>query len=285
MTARNRQLDLFVAFVGDVPLRDDREAMSAPLVAISKRRRSRIEWTGPSGQHVVVTAPDEIGVATVWDLDVILWAISQLNIAVENGRMPSATISFRPYDLLKAVGRGTGGKSYAGLKAALIRLRRTAVSTTIRKTTKDRMVDFNLLADFAFDEDHEGRPLGMQITLPRWLHNAVVQDREVLSISPRYFDLTSGLDRFLYRLARRHAGKQASGWRFSFRDLHGRSGSAQHFGPFARDLRKAISRNGLPEYQIAEVAGQGGPMLHMWRDPARCGLDQDRRLDWTLGRP
>jgi plasmid replication initiation protein len=48
--SKNRQLDLFVALIGDVPFRDEREAMSAPLVALSKNKRTRIEWEGPSGQ-------------------------------------------------------------------------------------------------------------------------------------------------------------------------------------------------------------------------------------------
>ena len=39
--SKNRQLDLFVALIGDVPFRDEREAMSAPLVALSKNKRTR----------------------------------------------------------------------------------------------------------------------------------------------------------------------------------------------------------------------------------------------------
>ncbi len=77
--------------------------------------------------------------------------------------------------------------------------------------------------------------------LPAWLFEAVTKDRDVLAISPKYFDMTSGLDRLLYRLARRHVGKQA-GWIFTFRDLHGRSGSSQSYGDFTLDLRKAITR-------------------------------------------
>ena len=73
----NRQLDLFVALIGDVPFRDEREAMSAPLVALSKNKRTRIEWEGPSGQKVLVTAPEDTGIATIWDYDVLLWAVSQ----------------------------------------------------------------------------------------------------------------------------------------------------------------------------------------------------------------
>ena len=45
--SKNRQLDLFVALIGDGPFRDEREAMSAPLVALSKNKRTRIEWEAP----------------------------------------------------------------------------------------------------------------------------------------------------------------------------------------------------------------------------------------------
>ena len=49
---KNRQLDLFVALIGDVPFRDEREVMSVPLVSLLKNERTLIEWKGPSGQRV-----------------------------------------------------------------------------------------------------------------------------------------------------------------------------------------------------------------------------------------
>ena len=76
--SKSNQLDLFIALAGDVPLRDEREAMSAPLVSISKRKRTLIEWQGPSGQSVTVSAAEKYGIATIWDYDVILWAVSQI---------------------------------------------------------------------------------------------------------------------------------------------------------------------------------------------------------------
>jgi plasmid replication initiation protein len=93
-----------------------------------------------------------------------------------------------------------------------------------------------------------------------------VDGREILAVSPLYFDLTSGLDRHLYRLGRRHAGNgrdNPDGWAFSFRDLHGRSGSTAAYGQFARDLRKAIARNRLPDYDLMEEAGANGPLLRI----------------------
>jgi plasmid replication initiation protein len=56
--------------------------MSAPLFALSKNKRTRIEWEGHSGQRALVTAPEDTGIASVWDYGVLLWAVSQINEAV-----------------------------------------------------------------------------------------------------------------------------------------------------------------------------------------------------------
>lgn len=276
--SKGTQLDLFVALAGDVPFRDEREAMSAPLVSLSKRKRTLIEWEGPSGQQVTVTAPEKYGIATIWDYDVVLWAVSQINEAINAGLETAPRIFFHPYDLLKATGRDTGGKGYKELKAALHRLRATGIAYEgpHMKGKQRTQGAFNLLSAWQITENDEGKAKGAWLELPMWLFEAVTKDRDVLAISPHYFDLTSGIDRFLYRLARRHVGKQA-GWAFTFRDLHGRSGSKQSYGDFARDLRKAIARNKLPEYSLAEVEGANGPTLSMYRDEAKSEF-RDRRF-------
>lgn len=269
MSTTKEQLDLFVALIGDVPLRDDKESMSAPMVSLSKKPPSSLEWTGPSGQRVKITATYGSSIATIYDFDIVIWAISQINAGIERGKNPSPTITFRPYDMLRAIGRGVSGRDYERLKAAIDRLRATRIETTIRRRNKDRLEDFNLLADFTLEEDDQGRPLGAQITLPRWIYNAVLTRKEILSISPLYFELSGGLDRFLYRLARRHAGDgrdNQDGWVFSFRDLHKRTGSPAPFSQFARDLRKAITRDALPTYTMTEEHGANGPTLRLaWR--------------------
>lgn len=268
MASPKEQLDLFAALVGDLPLRDDKEIMSAPMVSLSKKPPSTLEWTGPSGQHVKISAETGDRIATIYDFDIVIWAISQINTKIERGEAdPGATITFRPYDLLRAIRRGTSGRNYQDLKASIDRLRATRVITTIRRRNKDRLEDFNLLSEASWEEDKEGRPLGMQLTLPRWIYRAIQSRKEILAISVEYFDLTSGLDRFLYRLARRHVGNgldNPEGWAFSFRDLHKRTGSPSAFGGFSRDLRKAIARDQLPTYTMAEELGANGdPLLRL----------------------
>jgi len=277
--SKNRQLDLFVALIGDVPFRDERESMTAPLVSLSKNKRNLIEWDGPGGQRVTVTAAEKYGIATIWDYDVILWAISQINEAVNQGLPVSPRVTFHPYNLLSAVGRNISGQGYAELKAALLRLTSTTVVYESPSLNGKRRTlgAFNLLGASGVIEEN-GKIKEAWLELPPWLYEAVTLDRDVLAISPQYFDLTSGLDRFLYRLARRHVGKQA-GWAFTFRDLHTRSGSAQDYGPFARDLRNAIKRNALPEYSLTETKGVNGPTLSINRDPAKLEW-RDRRFDF-----
>ena len=69
----------------------------------------------------------------------------------------------------------------------------------------------------------------------------VLDDALVLTIDPAYFSLTGGLERWLYRLVRKHAGRQRGGWRFDFRHLHVKSASLSPFKRFAFELRDIVA--------------------------------------------
>jgi plasmid replication initiation protein len=275
------QLDLFVALMGEVPLRDDKEAMSVPLVSLAKGKRTTpIEWRSSNGEwHVRVTANATHGMATIWDYDVIVWAVSQLNEAVNKGLPTSPVIRFQPYDMLRAIRRQVGGKDYKELEAALNRLAGTMIETNIRAGNTARKSSFHLLERWQHDTDATtGRSRGMMLELPQWMYDGVVKEHDVLTIAPEYFDITSGIARWLYRLARRHAGKQATGWRFTMRELHRRSGSVQARKEFAKGVR-AVVEKGIPEYRLNILTGQTGEeLVAMERDPAKVGMPQRRDL-------
>jgi hypothetical protein len=84
---------------------------------------------------------------------------------------------------------------------------------------------------------------------------------DVLTVHPDYFLIDPGLGRFVYRLARRAAGKGQARW--SFKILFERSGSTGTFKKFVFILRKLIIANDLPEYVLSEEVGQVGPLLRM----------------------
>jgi plasmid replication initiation protein len=72
----------------------------------------------------------------------------------------------------------------------------------------------------------------------------------VLTIDPAYFRLTGGIERWLYRVARKHAGRQWHGWVFEFAHLHAKSGSLARVSDFALDIRRIAARQRLPGYRL-----------------------------------
>ena len=72
--------------------------------------------------------------------------------------------------------------------------------------------------------------------MPHWTHRAVLDDA-LVPPSTRSFGLTGGLERWLDRLVRMHAGHQRGGWRVDFRHLHTKSASLSLFKRFAFEMR------------------------------------------------
>ena len=85
--------------------------------------------------------------------------------------------------------------------------------------------------------------------------------RSVLAVHPDYFLIDPGIGRYIYRQARRAAGKDQAVW--AFQTLYQRSGSAGSLKKFTQNLRKIIAANDLPEYHLEEQQGQSGPLLVM----------------------
>jgi plasmid replication initiation protein len=165
------------------------------------------------------------------------WAASQIVEARDAGLRPSRWIRATPYEILRFIGRGTSLNDYQRLKAALDRLQSTTVATSIRETTGRRLHRFSWINEWKELADASGTPLGIELILPDWFYAGVLDAALVLTIDPAYFRLKGGIERWLYRLVRKHGGKQPGGWQFDFRHLHRKSGSAARFSDFAYDLR------------------------------------------------
>jgi plasmid replication initiation protein len=191
----------------------------------------------------------KFGIATIWDADILIWASTQVTEAIDRGMGASRTIRFHPHNLLKSIRRPTGGEHYLRLRAALERLTHTAVRTNIRAQGKKKTASFHWLESWTeLTDEQTGEPTGMTITLPDWLYQGIVMRGGVLTIHEDYFLLTGGIERWLYRVARKHAGHQETGWQFTMRQLYEKSGSTSRFSDFALDVRKIVEMNSLPEY-------------------------------------
>ena len=273
------QLDLFRALPGDLAPRDAQDLMAYPFFSLAKSKRlTPIDFKAGSVKIRVEAVPEH-GMATIWDADILIWAASQIVEARDVGLRPSRLMATTPYEILNFIGRGVSLRDYDRLKAALDRLQSTTVATSIRQPTERRMHRFSWINEWKERADHRGRPLGLELILPDWFYGAVLDDALVLTIDRKYFDLTGGLERWLYRLVRKHGGKQEFGWSFDFPHLHAKSGSLSPLKHFAYDLRDIVRRQPLPGYRLTVEQCVGGPEIlsFVTTDPDALGILRRRR--------
>ena len=243
--SEREQLDLFRALPGDLAARDAQDLMAYPFFSLAKSKRI-VPIDFRAGKIAIrVEAVPEHGMATIWDADVLIWAASQIVEARDAGLKTSRLMAATPYEILTFVGRGTSARDYDRLKAALDRLQSTTVMTSIRQPTERRRHRFSWINEWKETADVHGRPRGLELILPDWFYAGVLDEALVLTIDRAYFDLTGGLERWLYRLVRKHGGRQDGGWSFDFVHLHAKSGSLSPLKHFAYDLREIVRRQTL----------------------------------------
>jgi len=272
------QLDLFRALPGDLAPRDAQDLMAYPFFSLAKSKRIQpIEYRTRTVAIRVEAVPDH-GMATIWDADVLIWAASQIVEARDAGLQTSRLMAATPYEILTFVGRGTGARDYGRLKAALDRLQSTSVLTSIRQPAERRRHRFSWINEWKETADTNGRPLGLELILPDWFYAGVLEDTLVLTLDRAYFDLTGGLERWLYRVVRKHGGRQAGGWSFDFPHLHAKSGSLSPLKHFAYDLREIVRRQTLPGYRLVVERGPRGNERLMFTPVSRpAALHQTAR--------
>lgn len=249
--------------------------MAYPFFSLSKSHRiTPIDFTAGKVSIRVEAVPDH-GMATIWDADILIWAASQIVEARDAGLRTSRLMAATPYQILTFVGRGTSLRDYQRLKAAFDRLQSTTISTTIRQPSEGRRHRFSWINEWQERTDRNGRPDGIELIVPDWFYRAVLDDALVLTIDRAYFGLTGGLDRWLYRIVRKHGGRQENGWRFDVRHLHQKSGSLSPFKRFAFELRDIIRRQPLPGYTLFTEVEISGRVLLAFEPSARCGQTVD----------
>ncbi|RYF17291.1 MAG: plasmid replication initiator protein [Oxalobacteraceae bacterium] len=272
----NPEFDLFIPLMGDLPLKDQREVMERPFFSLQKRKRVKpIEYKSPDGETwVKIEAIPAYGMATIWDADILIWAASTLNRMREQGvnDLPR-TLHTTSYDLLRGIKRDTSGRAYQELQAALQRLQTTSISTSIRAPRRRTKAGFNWLDKWTLEVDPEtDQPRGMTITLSDWVYEGIVGERSLLTMHQDYFLLTGGLERALYRIARKHAGNQRGGWTCRVEVLRDKTGSDSKPKEFNRMLRKVVDADQLPDYslQLAKTADGSPAVLFRLRGEAEA---------------
>ena len=245
------QLDLFVGAGSDIAARDAQDLMAWPFFSLAKTKRVKPIDFRMGEVAILVEATAEHGMATIWDADVLIWVASQIVEARDAGKATSRLIAATPHEILTFTRRGTGKAGYERLKAALDRLQSTSIATSIRQAGARRRRRFSWINEWRERLDDNGRALGIEMIVPDWLYEGVLDRALVLTIDPAYFALTGGLERWLYRIVRKHGGKQKGGWSFDISHLHVKSGALSPLKRFAFEVRAIVRRQSLPGYNLA----------------------------------
>jgi len=250
---RYPQQDFFVCDIFDAVPKADMASMEHPIFSVStKPDMTAREYR--NGSTFVRISPGELGLATVHDRDVLIYCISQLMAAINEGKAVSQVVRFKAFDLLVATNRGVDGRGYEQLRSAFKRLQGTQVETNILTGGNEELEIFSLIDRAKIvRETREGRMQEVEVRLSDWVFNAI-RAKEVLTLNRHYFRLRKPLERRMYEIARKHCGWPGKPVKFGLATLQAKCGSSSTLREFRRLVKTIADQDGhhhhFPDYTI-----------------------------------
>lgn len=243
------QGDLFVCDVTDVILKDDMASMEHPFYSLSKKPDREVRRYEHNGKWIEFR-PSIKGLPTIYDKDLIIYAISHLVAGIEEDEDIPKTVEIDPYAFFLFTQRGTGGRDYQALCDSLDRIDGTRYRTNVvfDGTKSDEWM--GIIDKAALETDEKtNRPRKLRITLSDMIIEAIRERKNILTLHRDYFRLRKPIQRRVYELARKHCGNQEE-WRPYVKTLHVKSGSKASLREFRRALRELSADDALPDYKM-----------------------------------
>lgn len=274
------QLSFFVPSIYDAPLKDDVNLMDVAPFSLGKTKRGGEIRYELKDCIITIDGSASAGLATVFDYDIFLHMVTSLaeearryRLSQEKGlRTDAPARVYRPSSshILKFCRRSSGGKQYKDLEAALDRLQGTRIKiVNLTGGSRREVVAMPLIQTFkVISKTTTGNIDQVEIGVPDWVYNGVVREKgnpQILTLNAEYFLITQGIGRFIYRLARRAAGKTGLA-RYGLKELHKRSGSMQSLPQFTYQVRKFVESTRVfpfPDYDLELVEGKREEILVM----------------------
>jgi len=243
------------------PIRDVMDLMGIPFLALSKKRRNPIIYESTDGtQKVKITRHTGHFLASIYDWDIVLFVAGKIQEIVNNkSDVPPRTMVFPRHEILKVLHKHNVNTQQKELEQSLSRLQLTGIDTTIHNKDGRYRAGFGFIDNWRYTEREDIKEI--KITLSDWLYDMSCAKGALLKVDPDYFNLTSGLKRFLYRTARKHAGKNEDGWEFSIENLYEKSGSESSLKLFKSKIKKAVLENDIPEYSLKWIEKNGKALV------------------------
>lgn len=274
-----QQLSFFSPGIYDAPLKDDVNLMDVAPFSLGKTKRGGVIRYELKDCLITVDGSASAGLATVFDYDIFLHMVSSLaeamreyQIKLSKGLRPDLPGRvYRPSaaHILRFCQRASGGKQYKDLESALDRLQGTRIKiVNLSDGRRREVVAMPLIQTFKIiSKTASGNIDVVEIGVPDWVYNGVVRQKsapQILTLNPQYFLITQGIGRYIYRLARKAAGKGEA--RYGLSEIHKRSGSTQALPQFAQKVRQIVAQTQMfpfPDYELVLVEGKREEILVM----------------------
>lgn len=281
--ARYPQGDLFICDVADAVLKDIIDQLEYPFYSLSKRPVTTARRWEHKGNWVEVV-PSINGMATIYDKDILIYAISQIMAKLNKNESVSKRVRINTRDLLQFTNRGTSGRDYQAICDALARLDGTRIRTNVRRGDEEVFSAFGLVegASVARKFGLDGRLLWAEITLSDWVFDAI-RAKQVLTLHPDYFRLRKPLERRVYELARKHCGQDPQK-PIGVDVLYRKSGSQGHIDKFRHVLKNLADSDHLPDY-VLECDNEKDQIIFLNRNTMPLDREKaDQNADLILRR-
>ena len=172
-------------------------------------------------ETVRITGTREHGIATIYDQDLLIFVISQLDGSEpRRGCNRARRITFHALPVFRVDRKRTPRAALiTRLREALLRLRTTNIETTIRSASTQGGTESSSSRGFPrwAQWRRTEKSAGIEVVLAEWLYESV-QDFHVLTLDKRYFDIAGPVERWLYLYARKATGGAVRKWMESFQE-------------------------------------------------------------------
>jgi hypothetical protein len=205
----------------DIGTKDNRSIMDVAVFRLSKKDKRAgeiIRYEMADGYVQVSSGPE--GMASIWDYDIVLMAISKLTEAINRyrksgGEKPGRVFCPHVSEIIRFCRRTEGGKQREALVEALIRLNRTHIHMERVKVAKNGRVMVASKGESLISSYHvigykeTGKINYVEIEILRWIYEEVVETEnpDVLTVHPDFFLINPGIGRFFIDLQGRQQGE------------------------------------------------------------------------------